>query len=113
MCWNLFKRQRGAPHPVAARSPWRRRYVPVRLERLENRIVPVVVTPFNVRFSANVTGALTSSANTLETASTVNNPGRTRQDVIDAQNGVGPNTDNHGARSAFKKPWFCASPRYC
>jgi hypothetical protein len=89
-----------------------RRYRPL-LEPLENRIVPVVVTPFNVRFSANITGAVTSITNPPETASTVNRPGRTQQDVIDDQNGVGPNTNNKVARSEFKKQWFCTSPRYC
>jgi hypothetical protein len=35
----------------------------------------------------------------------------TQQDVIDAQNGVGLNTDNNAARCEYKKPWFCAWPR--
>jgi hypothetical protein len=63
----------------------------LRLERLEDRTAPAVVTPFTPRFSANATGDIAIIANTLETATTVGNPGRTRQDVIDAQNGVGPN----------------------
>jgi hypothetical protein len=82
-------------------------------ERLEARLAPVIVTPFTVRFTANATGDIAIIGNTLETASTASNPKMTQQDVIDAQNGVGPNTDNNVACSEFKKPWFCASPRSC
>jgi hypothetical protein len=39
---NPFNRRRGAPHPVVARSRWRRRYVPFRLEWLEDRIAPAL-----------------------------------------------------------------------
>ena len=44
---------------------------------------------------------IASIGNTLKTASTVNGPGRTQLDRIDAQNGVGPNADNKVARSEF------------
>jgi hypothetical protein len=81
------------------------------LERLEDGIAPSIVTPLTVRFSEDVTGALPGLANALETASTVNNLGRTQQEVIDAENGLGPNPDNTVARSEFKKRWVCASPR--
>jgi uncharacterized repeat protein (TIGR01451 family) len=64
------------------------------LEPLEGRVLPST-TPFAIRFSTNDTGDITMIANTLETASTVNNPGRTQQDVIDAQNGVGANVNNN------------------
>src|SRR6516165_5997956 len=48
MHWNPLKRRRGAPHPVAARLPWRRSYVPSRLEWLEYRITPVTPGPFQL-----------------------------------------------------------------
>jgi hypothetical protein len=102
------RKRQGEPRRPAS-SRW---YRPL-LERLERRIVPSTVTPFTVRFSANVTDAMTRLANALATASTVNDPGRTQQDAIDADNGVGPNTDNTVARSEFKKRWFCVSPRCC
>ena len=88
-------------------QPVRRRFRPA-LERLEDRTALAIVTPFNVRFTSNATVDVADVANTLETATTVGNPRRTQQDVIDAQNGVGPNTDNKIARSGFKKPWFYA-----
>ena len=59
------------------------------LELLENRLAPAIVTPFTVRYSANTTGDTVILGNTLETASTVGNPGRTQQDVTNAQNGTG------------------------
>ena len=108
---NIFNRRRGAPYPVAAWSPPRRIYVPSRLEWLEARLAPAIVTPFNVRFEENATGDIAIIGNTLETASTANNPKMTQQDVIDAQNGVGLNTDNNVARCEYKKPRFCAGPR--
>jgi uncharacterized repeat protein (TIGR01451 family) len=80
---------------VAAPGRSAGRSICMRLERLEDRIVPVVITPFNVRYTANVTGDIAIIANTLETATTLGNPGRTQQDVINAQNGTGPNTDNN------------------
>jgi large repetitive protein len=83
------RRTRRAPTPVL---PWH--FVRPRLERLESRIVPVVVTPFTPVFSANVTGDIAITGNTLETASTVNNPGRTATDVTNAQNGTGFNDNN-------------------
>src|SRR5215471_9070842 len=42
MSWNPLKRRRGAPKPVAVRSPWRRSYVPLCLEQLEARVLPAV-----------------------------------------------------------------------
>jgi hypothetical protein len=47
-----------------------RRYLRL-LERLEDGIALSNATPFTVRFSANVTGAITSLASTLEAASRV------------------------------------------
>ncbi len=88
-------RRSGAPRRRAAR-PTR-----LRLERLEDRTAPAVVTPFAPRFSINTTGDVLGIANTLETASTVNNPGRTQQDVINAQNGVGPNVNNNNWNMAL------------
>ena len=41
---NPFNLRRGVPHPVSARSRWRRRYVPFRLEWLEDRIAPTLGT---------------------------------------------------------------------
>ena len=38
------------------------------LEWLEDRVVPVIVTPFAPRFSINTTGDVLGIANTLETA---------------------------------------------
>jgi len=43
-----------------------------RLERLEDRIAPAVVTPFTPRFSTNSPGNIALIGNTLKTASTVN-----------------------------------------
>ena len=76
--------------------PWApsRRYRPL-LERLEDCIVPAVVTPFTPRFSANAPGDIAIVGNTLETASTVNNAGRTPADVTAAQNGVAGPAGNH------------------
>ncbi len=70
-------------------------YFQPNLEPLERRLAPAVVTPFTVRYSINTTGDIAMIGNTLETASTVNNAGRTAADVTAAQNGVpGPN-GNH------------------
>jgi hypothetical protein len=57
--------------------------------------VPAIVTPFTPRFSANATGNIAIIGNTLETASTVNNSGRTAADVTAAQNGVAGPNGNH------------------
>ena len=81
-----------------------RRY-PQLLERLEDDTAPSIVTPSAIRFSADVTGAMSGLASTLETASTVNNPRRTQPDVLDAENGVGPSADSPVARAVFQKPW--------
>jgi hypothetical protein len=86
-------------------QPVRRRFPPV-LECLEDRTAPAIVTPFNVRFTSNATANVAGIANTLETATTVGNPNRTQQNVINAQNGVGPSINNNVARTEFKKPWF-------
>src|SRR5262249_46545282 len=67
----------------------------LRLEPLEDRVVPVIVTPFAVRFTVNTTGDTVILGNTLETASTVGNPGRTQQDVTNAQNGTGSFVSNN------------------
>ena len=76
--------------------PSRVTVAPLQLGRLEDWPVPVIVTLFNVRFTTNATGDTVILGNTLETASTVGNPGRTQQDVIHAQNGTGSFIDNHG-----------------
>jgi len=49
MRWQPFKYQLGAPRPVAkrSRSPWGRRYVRLRLQRLEDRITPAL-GPFEI-----------------------------------------------------------------
>ena len=98
---NLFKRRRGAPHLVAARSRGGPRDVSLLLERLEDRIAPAIITPFTVRFSANTTGDTAIIGNTLETASTVGNPGRTQQDVTNAQNGTGSFVDDNDWNMAY------------
>jgi hypothetical protein len=49
--------------------------------------VPDVGTPFTPRFETNDTGDFLAG-NTLETTSTVGDPGRTPQGVVNAQNGV-------------------------
>jgi uncharacterized repeat protein (TIGR01451 family) len=65
------------------------------VERLEDRIAPSIVTPFKVRFTVNAPGDTVILGNTLMTASTVGNPGRTQQDVINAQNGTGSFINNN------------------
>jgi hypothetical protein len=100
MLMNLCKRQRRAPHPVPARLSRSPGYVPY-LQWLEDRLAPVVVTPFAVRFSANATGDIAIIGNTLETASTVNNSGLTQQDVINAQNAVGGATNSNNDNNAW------------
>jgi hypothetical protein len=77
-----------------------RRYLRL-LERLEDGIASSDFTPFTVRFSGNVTGATTSSANALETASTVNNRGRMQSDVINAQNDTGSLIDSNDRNMVF------------
>jgi hypothetical protein len=64
------------------------RFVAPRLESLERRITPVVVTPFTPRFTTNATGDIAIIGNTLETATVVGNPGRTPAQVAAAQNGT-------------------------
>src|SRR5262249_33673754 len=64
-------------------------------------IAPAVVTLFNVRFSVNTTGDTVVLGNTLETASTVGNPGRTAQDVINAQNGTGAFVNNNDWNTVY------------
>jgi hypothetical protein len=76
--------------PATTSCCWRPHFKP-----LVDRLAPAIVKPFTVRFTINDVG----------------NPGRTQQDVINAQNGVGPNTDNHVARPELKKVWLGASPR--
>jgi hypothetical protein len=112
MRWDPFNTVRRQSGTLTARHPRHFRHTPT-VERLEDRTAPAVVTPFTPRFSANAPGDIAIIGNTLETASTANNPKMTQQDLIDAQDGVGPSTDNKVARSAVKKPWFCAPPRYC
>src|SRR5262249_46319657 len=73
----------------------------LRLEPLEDRVVPVIVTPFAVRFTVNTTGDTVVLGNTLETASTVGNPGRTAQDVINAQNGTGAFVNNNDWNTVY------------
>jgi uncharacterized repeat protein (TIGR01451 family) len=70
-------------------------YVRPNLEPLEFRLAPAIVTPFAVRYSINTTGDIAITGNTLETASTVNNAGRTLADVTAAQNGVAGPNGNH------------------
>jgi uncharacterized repeat protein (TIGR01451 family) len=96
------RRARRVGGPLA-RPPYR-----PALEVLERRLVPAgeitgtesIVTPFTPRFATNDTGDITAIGNTLETASVVNNPGRTPLDVANAQNGVGGNVNNNN--------WFMA-----
>ncbi|HEY7428392.1 MAG TPA: isopeptide-forming domain-containing fimbrial protein, partial [Gemmataceae bacterium] len=90
------RRMKRAQTPV---PPWR--FVVPRLERLESRIAPAVVTPFTPIFSQNATGDIAVVGNTLETASTVNNPGRTQADVTAAQNGTGANVNNNNWNMAY------------
>ncbi len=101
MRWDLFNRRRNTPHPVDAIPRWTPRYVTLYLERLDDRIAPAVVTPFNPRFTANATGDIAITGNTMETASRVGNPGRTQQDVTNAQNGVGSFINNNDWSMAF------------
>src|SRR5262249_30687665 len=84
-----------APRRRQGLGPHVPRWFVPRLERLEDRIVPVVVTPFTPRFSANAPGDVAIIGNTLETASTVNNAGRTAADLTAAQNGVAGPAGNH------------------
>src|SRR5262245_1210657 len=42
MGWNPFKRRRTVPSPVTTRFAWKRRYLPLRLERLEDRLAPAL-----------------------------------------------------------------------
>ena len=79
------------------RVPWALPF----LERLEDRIAPAVITPFTPIFSQNATGDIAIVGNTLETASTVNNAGRTPADVANAQNGVGANVNNNNWNMAY------------
>src|SRR5262245_7137073 len=44
MGWNPFKRRRTVPSPVTTRFAWKRRYLPLRLERLEDRLAPALGT---------------------------------------------------------------------
>src|SRR5262249_52524526 len=67
---HLRAADRGAAQRRAARGT---RSLP-RLERLQGRTLPCVITPFTVRSSADVTGDSAIVGNTLETASTVGNP---------------------------------------
>src|SRR5262249_59960640 len=73
----------------------------LRLEPLEDRVVPTIVTPFTVRFTTNTTGDTVILGNTLETASTVGNTGRTQQDVINAQNGTGAFLSNNDWNTVY------------
>src|SRR5262245_9742348 len=84
-----------APRRRQGLGPHVPRWFVPRLERLEDRIAPAVVTPFTPRFSTNAPGDIAIIGNTLETASTVNNPGRTAADVTAAQNGVAGPAGNH------------------
>ena len=81
--------------PIAVRSRQRSAYTTLQLERLFDRIAPAIITPFTVRYSINTTGDTAILGNTLETASTVGNAGRTQQDVTNAQNGTGSFVDNN------------------
>ena len=79
-----------------------RRRARLALEALEDRTAPAVVTPFTPRFSARDTGDISLVGNTLMTASTVGNPGRTQADVIAAQNGTGGvNNNNNNWNMAY------------
>jgi hypothetical protein len=51
--------------------------------------------PFTVRFATDDSGDTAILGNTLERASTVGNPGRTPQDVSNAQNGTGSFDNNN------------------
>jgi hypothetical protein len=71
------------------------------LERLEDRTAPAIVTPFTPRFSVNAAGDIAIVANTLETATTVGNPGRTATDVTNAQAGTGSFINNNDWNMAY------------
>jgi hypothetical protein len=88
-------------------QPVRRRFRPA-LERLEDRTAPAIVTPFNGRLTSNATADVAGIANTLETATTVGNLNRTQQNVINAQNCVGPGINNDVPHFEPKEPWFSA-----
>jgi len=84
-------------------TPFRHSAPPFRpfIERLEDRLSPAIVTPFTVRYSVNTTGDTVILGNTLETASTTGNAGRTQQDVINAQNGTGSFTSNNDWNTVY------------
>src|SRR5690349_16718707 len=96
MAARLGGRRRGA-------APFR--HAPLRfrplLERLEDRLSPAIVTPFAVRYSVNTTGDTVILGNTLETASTTGNSGRTQQDVTNAQNGTGSFVNNNDWNTVY------------
>jgi hypothetical protein len=61
-----------APRRRQGLEPHAPRWFVPRLEFLEDRIAPAVVTPFIPRFSTDAPGNIAIIGNTLETASTVN-----------------------------------------
>ena len=101
----LTERRATKTRILSASGEW----VRLRLEHLEDRTTPAgeitgvrtIVTPFTPRFTTNDTGDIAIVGNTLETASTVGNPGRTQQDVVNAQNGTGPNVNNNNWNMAY------------
>src|SRR5262249_33159845 len=60
---NPFNRRPGASHPVAARSRWRRRHVLFGLEWLEDRVLPSLLSTFELDGNAT-TGVLGTSGST-------------------------------------------------
>jgi uncharacterized repeat protein (TIGR01451 family) len=61
--------------------------------------MPSIVTPFTPRFTVNDTGDITIAANTLLTGTATG--GRTAQDVINAQNGVGAFLNNNSFQMGY------------
>jgi large repetitive protein len=92
-------------HPTARLTrrkwpkPFQTGFFQPRIERLEDRVMPSVVTPFTPRFTINDTGDITIAANTLLTATAT--AGRTPQQVADAQNGTGQFLDNNDFQMGY------------
>jgi uncharacterized repeat protein (TIGR01451 family) len=63
MRWNFSNRRRGAPDPVGARSLGKRRSLPFRLEWLEDRVLPSLLSTFELDGNAT-TGVLGTAGST-------------------------------------------------
>jgi hypothetical protein len=71
------------------------------VERLENRLALAVVSPFDVRFTANDTGDITFAANTIMTA-----PG-------DSPEAIAARTAIQGRSTRALRPSTCRMMRMC